>query len=140
MPNYRHIIVVFIALSLMLLADCTSQSEEIRADLGQQFYLAAGQSASIQGEKLTIKFIEVTGDSRCPEGATCIWQGEAKCLVEITYLESLNRITLTQPGLTKEPSKVDFRDYEIEFNVGPYPEVGKQIPAEDYRLQLTVNR
>jgi hypothetical protein len=34
--------------------------------------------------KLTVKFLSVVEDSRCPEGANCIWAGNAKIKVEIS--------------------------------------------------------
>jgi len=136
----RYILIALLALSLLWSAGCTNQPEEIAVDLGQHSSLAIGQRASIKGEELKIEFVEVVADSRCPTGATCVWQGEVTCLVGITYFESLNRKALTQPGLTGEPSQTDFKDYEIAFNVEPYPVVGKEIKDSDYRLQLTVDK
>ena len=73
-------------------------------------------------------------------GATCIWQGEVTCIIEITYFESLHRKTITQPGLTQEPSKDVFKEYSITFNVLPYPELEKDIKTNDYRLQLVIEK
>ena len=110
------------------------------ANLGHEFSLNIGQSAGIQGEELQIKFLNVIGDSRCPKGATCVWQGEVSCMVEITYYESLHRLVLTQPGLTDEPSSQPFEDYQITFQVEPYPEVGRIISENEYQLLLIVNK
>jgi len=110
------------------------------ANLGQEFSLNIGQSASIQGEELQIKFLNVIGDSRCPIGATCVWQGEVSCMVEITYYESLHRVVLTQPGLTDEPFSQAFKEYQITFRVEPYPEVGKIISENEYQLLLIVHK
>ena len=94
-----RIILTFVSLlSFLLVAGCTTPATQITAKLGEQFSIAVGQSASIAGEKLRIKFIEVVADSRCPTGATCVWQGEVTCLVEISYFESLHRKALTSPA------------------------------------------
>jgi hypothetical protein len=138
--NLKRVFLLLIALCLTLSIGCNNQPEEPVASLGQQFSLAAGQSAAIKGEDLAIKFIEITADSRCPQGATCIWQGEVSSLVEITYKGSPESLTLTQPGLTDAWSEVDYKEYHISFNVEPYPQVDKQIPPADYRLQLTISR
>lgn len=127
-------------LLLLFLAACGGEAAEVKANLDQEFSLAIGQSASIQGEELKLKFLEVINDSRCPEHVMCVWQGQASCLVEITYIESVQKVTLTQPGLTEEPSQIDFNDYLIEFNLTPYPEAGKGIKDSDYRLQLVVTK
>ncbi len=35
-------------------------------------------------ENYSITFVEVLEDSRCPENTTCIWEGRARVLVEIS--------------------------------------------------------
>ena len=129
-----------VLLLLLLLAACGGEAGEVKANLGQEFSLSIGQTASIQDEALKLKFLEVISDSRCPKDVTCVWQGQASCLVEITYLESLYKVTLVQPGLPEEPSQIDFKEYVIKFDLTPYPEAGKEIKKNDYQLQLVVTR
>ena len=135
---FRYIISSVAVLALFLVAGC--QPNEIEASLGQEFNLAIGQSALVTGEELKIRFIEVINDSRCPTGVVCIWEGQVSCLVEITYNESLNRLVLTQPGLSGQSSETDFKEYQITFNVKPYPEAGKKIPDRDYRLEMVITK
>ena len=106
--------------------------------LGQEFALSIGQSAAVAGESLSIKFIQVISDSRCPKGAVCIWAGEASCLIEITSSETKYSKVLTQPG-PSSPAKTNFADYDITFDLQPYPEVGKEIDKKDYLLQLVIS-
>ena len=40
--------------------------------LDQRFTLAPGETASIEGRGVTLRFEGVTGDSRCPGDAVCI--------------------------------------------------------------------
>jgi hypothetical protein len=126
-----------ITLGLLLVFGCTAPVNEVSLD--QQFSLSPGQAATVKGENLAIKFIEVTGDSRCPTGVECIQAGDAKIQVEITYSGKTYYETFTQLG-NSGPTKTDFQNYEIIFNVLPYPEAGKEIKDEDYRLQLTASR
>jgi hypothetical protein len=108
--------------------------------LGQEFSLSPRQSIVIAGENLAIKFIEVISDGRCPRRAICIWAGEASCLIEITiHSESTSRKVLTQPGLSG-PSKTSFANYEITFDLQPYPEVGKAPDKKDYHLRLVIRK
>jgi len=113
-------------------------ADEVR--LGEEFSLAVGQSASITGEDLTIKFVEVIGDSRCPKDATCVWQGEVTVAIEITAGDSQYPMTLTQPGLTDEYSMDTYNEYEFAFTVQPYPEVEKLISVDDYELLIIVSK
>ena len=65
--------------SLMLYA-CgqASGGPKLAAKLGQEFTLVLGQEAEVEPQGLKVKFDSVSEDSRCPEGVTCIWQGNAK--------------------------------------------------------------
>ena len=92
----------------------------------------------ITGEDLVIKFVEVSEDSRCPKGVTCVWEGRVTALVEISTDGSSQQLELTEPGLTDAPARETFKVYEITYKVGPYPEVGKEISADEYRLLITV--
>ncbi|MFC2009230.1 hypothetical protein ACFLUT_04165 [Chloroflexota bacterium] len=126
-----------IAVSALLAVSGCSKPEVVQVDPGTEFTLSVGQSASIPGEGLQIEFVEVISDSRCPTGATCIWAGEASCLIEITDGESTYSKVLTQPGLST-PSTTDYAAYGIAYDILPYPELGKETKAEEYRLQLTI--
>jgi hypothetical protein len=121
------------------LAGCSGQPNATGVGLGEPFTLSPGQSASIAGEGLAVRFVQVIGDSRCPRGATCIWAGEVSCQLEITYEDATNTKVLVQPGLSP-PAQADFANYNIAFDVQPYPEVGKRIDKGDYRLQLTITK
>ncbi len=134
----KHILWILSAI-LVFLSGCAGHPAEINTALGKEIVLASGQGASIAGEDLKVRFIGVISDSRCPQGATCVWAGEASCLVEISDSDSKYRKVLTQPGLSG-PYQTDFKEYKITFDIEPYPEVGKEIKSEDYRLQLEINK
>ena len=140
--RYRFLL-IFVAILILTgaLSGCDGDTpEEVRAAPGQQFTLSPGQRALLEGEELEIEFLEVSGDSRCPANVECIWAGEVSCLVEITYSGSTYRMMLTQPGLTDDHSNKTFQDYLISFRVDPYPEAGKEIARDDYRLRLTISK
>ena len=64
------------ALLVILLAGC-NQPEVVTA-LDRTFHLGVGRQAVLQTERVEIGFGRVTADSRCPEGAQCVWAGEAR--------------------------------------------------------------
>jgi hypothetical protein len=134
----KHVLWI-LPIIFILLSGCARPTSEINANLGEKFSLAIGQSASIRGENLKIRFMEVTADSRCPQGVTCIWAGEASSLIEITYSGTKYSKVLTQPGLS-EPPRSDFQQYEITFDLQPYPQGGGKTESKDYRLQLEISR
>ncbi len=121
-----------------LISACAPRQSGTSARLGQEFILAPGQSASIVGEPLTIRFAEVVTDSRCPTGVVCIWEGEVSSLLDVTYQGQSTSMTLTTRGSSQGEDK--FAVYSLAFNVAPYPQAGKQIAKQDYRLRLVVRK
>ena len=124
---------------LIAFSGCSSPPGDVVVNPGEEFTLSVGQSAAFSGEDFSIEFTEVVSDSRCPTGATCIWAGEASCLITITDSDSEYSMVLTQPGASS-PNKASFTGYDIAFDIQPYPQLGKEIETSDYRLQLTVSK
>ncbi len=129
---------------LMTAAGLSCSIDEITADnitaaLGQEFTLPAGRTAVINNEDLSLKFIEVLGDSRCAKGVVCVWAGEAQCRIYIQYMGSLAEMVLVQPGGDVFGEDF-FINYKFKFKLEPYPEEGKPIAASDYKLVMTVTK
>lgn len=122
----------------MLPAGCSKTIKELNSELGQSTTLSAGQTISITGEPLQIKFLKIINDSRCPTGVKCPWEGEVDCLVQVTYENSPSDLVLTKRG--SGSGSTNFNNYEITFEVTPYPQANKQTPEQDYRLQLSVKK
>lgn len=110
----------------------------ISAIMGSEFSLAKGQTAYIASEPMYIKFIDVTGDSRCPRNVTCIQAGIVTCDVEITLNSASERVILSQIGLTQAPGERKFQGYSFASDVSPYPQAAQQTVKIDYLLNLTV--
>ena len=130
---------LLLVILLLPVVAAACSSGKVTAALGEQFTLPAGKSAVITGESLTVKFVEVTGDSRCATGVECIQAGDVKCLMLISYSNSQTSLTFTQEGGSAEAVK-DFNIYQMTFKVEPYPEAGKQIAPGDYRMVMTVTK
>ncbi len=129
---------MMIALLVLLPAALSCSGGNVSASLGREFTLPVGKTAVISGENLALEFMEVTADSRCPRGVQCVWAGEAKCRVLVTYKGLTMEVVLTQPGgsLTTQ----DFAQYKMNFRLEPYPEAGKKIASSDYKLVMTITR
>jgi len=135
----RYMLFLSVTLSMLLAISGCSEPAIDEVTLDTEFTLSVGQSVSVAGEGLQLTFVEVVSDSRCPSGATCIWAGEASCLIELTTPESTYPKVLTQPG-SSSPPEASVADYEIVFDIQPYPELGKDIQEKDYLLKLVVTR
>ncbi len=114
-------------------------ADVVEATLGQSFELKAGQTASIRSEKITLTFVAVPEDSRCPKGEQCIVAGNARVLVEVAAGSN-----------APERIELDLGRGEAEAVVGgiavtllglePYPVSGRTIRLEDYLASLSLRR
>jgi len=135
---HKHLLWV-LPLIMVILSGCAGQSAGLKAGLGEKFTLAIGQSATITGEDMEIRFVKVIGDSRCPQGVECFWAGEASSQINMTYAGTTYEKVLTQSGASTT-AQTDFGNYTITFDLKPYPQAGKKIQNKDYRLELQINK
>ncbi|MEA2827585.1 MAG: hypothetical protein QOG43_2024 [Actinomycetota bacterium] len=49
----------------------------------QDFPIDVGESVAIAGQGLTVTYVAILGDSRCPIGVQCIWAGNATIAVSL---------------------------------------------------------
>lgn len=134
----RHICFT-LTLAAVIISGCGTVG--LKAHLGEEVTLSPGQHLTITGEDLQVRFIGVSGDSRCPRGVYCIWAGEVTCKVEVTHAGTSTEITLTEPGLREAYSTTAFESYALTFHVTPYPDVQKgDIAPGEYRLHLILTK
>lgn len=134
-----------VALSLLaLLSGCgsaTGPSAPKEASLGMPFGLRVDGSALIASEGLEVTFEAVAGDSRCPIGATCIWEGDGVVRVRLER-RAQDRASLelhTNGGAG--PDERDYQTYRVRLeNLAPYPRVSQPIATKDYVATLVVFR
>jgi hypothetical protein len=123
-------------LSLLPVAFSACGSDSIRAVIGKEFNLPVGDTAVIKDEQLTIRFVEVTSDSRCPSDVVCIQMGEAECLTIVNYEKLDYQVILKSSG--NLDNRLDFDRFTIIFNLLPYPAAATPITPDDYYLVITV--
>ncbi len=136
---WKYVFLLVIVVLSLVLGSCTSTAYERYEQLGKEFSLQIGQTAVLASENMVISFKEVITDSRCPKNVTCIWAGQVSCLTEITKDNTVDKLVLTLSGQS-DPATQSYKGYKIAFNVTPYPEAGKQIAQEEYRLVLTFSK
>ncbi len=122
-----------------LVTACSFVTGESNYVPGEEFTLVPGQSAALVGEGLKVSFVEILGDSRCPYNVECIRAGEAKSLVQIDYSNTAYLVVFTQPDFSSS-SATDFQGYHFSFDIQPYPETGKTVRPDEYRLILKVTK
>jgi hypothetical protein len=133
------LLLILLALNIPFIG-CGGPPAGVNAAPGQEFTLATGQQANITGENFTITFKEVIEDSRCPKNVTCIWEGRVSAILEIEGGGASGQTVLSAPGLSTGLFVQQYRSYQLTFQVNPYPEAGKTIGKNDYRLFLKVDK
>lgn len=136
-----HFFIIFIVVVAILnssnisLADLVAQSGGSKT----QFQLKVNQTFLLESANIQVKFLNVTADSRCPSDVTCIWQGEAKVLVNAMYnnMTNENFILTTNPAVQNNSKIVG--DYTIKVaQIDPYPLSGKKISLSDYVVTFEI--
>lgn len=114
------------------------------SELGREFAVERGREVGISGERLTVRFVSVTSESRCPEGAQCVWEGYARILVRLVKEgEDTASVRLNTPDTLGEeyPSKVEYHGYTVELvDLEPYPTVAEKDKAAEYVATLVVHK
>ncbi len=107
------------------------------ATLGTPFTLAPDGVVVVAGTDLEVRFVQVTEDSRCPVGVTCIWEGNAG--VEITArMVPAGVADLYTLNTALEPRSVVVGAYRIEL-LGLEPQRTTNGPAQsEYRATFVV--
>ena len=104
---------------------------------GKPFELKAGSTATLpDGARLT--FERVSGDSRCPMDANCVWAGDATIAISVS--QSGSAAEARELHTQANGSQISYGNYLIQLTaLAPYPRSDRQIRAEDYVATLVVN-
>lgn len=125
---------VFVA--LVLFAGCHSTTGPT-VSLNEQFTLAPGASARVQGTGTSITFVGVDGDSRCPADAFCIQGGDARVTIEVVSLGTKRSYELHTGAM--KPVTHDALTIAL-MQLSPYPFSSTTIAPCDYRATFLVTR
>jgi len=88
----------------------------------KQISIRTGETKSVNGSKLNVKFLGVVEDSRCPKGTTCIWAGNAK--VSIRVWKKNQKPVEVELNSTLDPRSVEVLGYKVTL-AGLSPQTGK---------------
>ena len=126
---------LFLSLILTLIFGSALIAE---AQTTQQISLPSGKQKTVTRDKLKIKFVSVE-DSRCPQGVTCVWAGNAKVTIKVTNRKGESKTFDLNTNL--EVRSVKFEDYEIKLvSVEPYPKANAPTGATGYTASFSLTK
>ena len=110
----------------------------ITASLGEAFDIKVGQKASIFSQQLTLKFLSVSEDSRCPQGTICMWEGNGKVNIEVTATGETSYVVELNTAMSLE-SEATYLNYTIALlDLRPYPSAESTIQQSEYIATVRV--
>jgi hypothetical protein len=130
-------ILLFLVLFNMLAFAQNTRKENIK-------YVKITQKKCLKKSGYQIVLKEVVSDSRCPEGVTCVWAGEASAIVSVykdsklvednTMVFSMKNIEENKQWLSKY---LPLKQRKIKtVGVFPYPKQGVVVNKKDYYLKI----
>ena len=87
---------------------------------------------------LTVKFVSLIEDSRCPKGTNCIWAGNAKIKIEVG---KGGKKETFEVNTTLGPKGATYNGYAIELvSLTPVPKENIRINRNGYVATFAVSR
>ena len=135
--------------ALLMLSACGAPARDVltvptapttTVPLGTDFTLAPGDAAVVNGSTLSITFVGVTSESRCPTNALiqCVWAGSARIALRATTSSGTRDIALETMASKDVETIEQFVVHLVAVTPGPV--TTDPIPAGAYRATLRIVR
>ena len=123
---------VLILVAIFAMTTITSAQKPEKLTLGYGKQKTAGNTG------LTVKFVSVVEDSRCPVGVDCIWAGNAKITVKVTDERGSKLMTM---NTTAGPQGDQYGGWAIRLvSLTPQPPQHGKITAARYTAVFSIER
>ena len=127
----KKLILIFIAIFALTAA--------VSAKTTETFSLHTGGQKTVVHGKITVKFVSVLEDSRCPANAKCIWAGNAK--IRISVRSGRRAAKTFELSSTLSPKSVTYDGFEIAFvELNPIPGIDKRPRLKNPVATLSVTK
>ena len=131
------------ALLLLLLLAATAYgqnpdpSKEVAT--GEEFTVKIGEQVLVKDTNLTVRFLRVAEDSRCPVDVTCVWAGNARLEFELRV--SKKKHALASLNTTLNPKETHFKKFRVRLlKLNPGRKQGVPANPADYEATLIVEK
>ena len=130
---------LFVCLLAATAAACDEPATGPTVSVDARFTLAPGETASVQGPGIKLRFEGVTGDSRCPGDAVCITGGDA--VVKVVASGDGGTLSLDLHTGDSSRASVTYGGVKVTLvELTPYPFSSQPaIKPGDYRATLVVS-
>lgn len=135
MKIHRPLVALLLTVSLVA---CRSAGAPVShtANLDQEIQLAPRERVVFSQQGLTVEFVSVLEDSRCPSDVTCVWAGEVKVQLSTRFDAAEAVLHEVKAG---QPATVGDLQLGI-VRVQPERISTRELSPEQYRVTLKVER
>ena len=127
---------LFVATTLTGCSPTTPAAPQRAVDV--QVVLAPGETAEITNAQVRVRFVGVTGDSRCPADVVCIQGGDAVVRIDVLPSGGDQASYDLHTGNLQPVRYADFTIALVELT--PYPFSSRPIAPSEYRAKLRITR
>ena len=111
----------------------------VQAQRNQTIKVQVNKQKSVASSGLTIKFVSLVEDSRCPTDANCVWAGNAKIQVQIGNRRGKSEIFELNTNMGAKGAS--FGGYAVNLiSLTPAPRSNIRINRNGYVATFSVNR
>lgn len=126
----------FIALILLFVFGSVSL---VQAKSNQKVVVKINEQKTVAKTKLTIKFVELVEDSRCPTDAQCIQAGSVRIKIEVKNGKGAAKTF--ELAIGAKPESIAFAGYTIKLtDLNPHPASNIRIDRNGYTANFTVGK
>lgn len=124
---------------ILLFAIILGSLQPAQARRDEQFKIQVNQTKRVLRNKLTVKFVALVEDSRCPVDVTCVWSGNAKVRIQVG--KSNGAMKTFEINTNLQPKTISYAGYEIKLvNLDPKPRTNVRINRDGYTATFSVNK
>jgi len=130
------LVVLILALGAAFVLYAKANQDRI-AGFDSKFLLRFEEVIYFESQNLSIKFADVSQDSRCPSDVQCVWQGEVVLSLLMQKNDSQQTFSLSS---VNSPFKNIFGYNITLISVEPYPASNIQIDKTDYVAEFNISK
>jgi hypothetical protein len=113
-------------------------ADSVAVQLGREFELKMNQTGTVDGVRLTLR--GVPEDSRCPIDVVCVWEGNARAVLEVRAGANGEPTTINL-NTSLAPQEATVLGLRVRLNgVLPAPRSSEPIRPDGYSVLLVIQR
>ncbi len=129
---FRVALIVTILVVAGTIMDTSGQSRS-------ELTIKLGEDKNVCETEISVSFVELVEDSRCPIGVECIQAGNA--VIRLKLAQGNGEPQTVTLETAKEDDKFDFHGYEVSLiSVDPYPKADVEVAKEAHSVRISVTR